>query len=221
MPRPRRRPPVAASSARRAPTGPGSGRSARTGYPAQRVRIVGGQWKRTPLAVPDVPGLRPTPDRVRETLFNWLGQSLEGRACLDPFAGTGALGLEAASRGASRVVMVERDRVAAAAIRSTIERLQADAVELVTGDAFDVLRRLARAGERFDLVLLDPPFGEGLVERALPLVEPLLAPGSRVYVETDAPLAPPPGWRLERAARAGHVHYHLIGRADGHTPRGS
>ena len=221
MPRPRRRPPVAASSARRAPTGPGSGRSARTGYPAQRVRIVGGQWKRTPLAVPDVPGLRPTPDRVRETLFNWLGQSLDSRACLDPFAGTGALGFEAASRGARRVVMVERDRIAAASIRSMIERLQADAVELVTGDAFDVLRRLARAGERFDLVLLDPPFGQGLVEKALPLLEPLLAPGARIYVETDVPLVPPPGWRVERAARAGHVHYHLVGRADGHTPRGS
>lgn len=188
------------------------GRGARAGHPAQRVRIVGGKWKRTPLAVPDVPGLRPTPDRVRETLFNWLGQSLEGRACLDPFAGTGALGLEAASRGARRVVMVERDRAAVAAIRSAIGRLGAEAVELVAGDAFEALRRLARAGERFDLVLLDPPFGQGLVERALPLLAPLLAPGARVYVEADAPLAPAPGWRLERAARAGNVYYHLIGR---------
>lgn len=189
------------------------------GHPAQRVRIVGGKWKRTPLAVPEVAGLRPTPDRVRETLFNWLGQTLDGCACLDPFAGTGALGLEAASRGARRVVMVERDRVAAAAIRAAIDRLGADAVELLAGDAFEAMRRLARAGERFDLVLLDPPFGEGLVEQALPLLGPLLAAGARVYVETDAPFAPPPGWRIERAARAGNVYYHLIGR--GHTPGGS
>jgi len=185
------------------------------------VRIVGGKWKRTPLAVPDVPGLRPTPDRVRETLFNWLGQSLDGRACLDPFAGTGALGLEAASRGARRVVMIERDRVACAAISAAIGRLGAEAVELVAGDAFEALRRLARSGERFDLVLLDPPFGQGLVEQALPLLEPLLAPGARVYVEVDAPLEPPPGWRLERAARAGNVYYHLVGRDDQHTPGGS
>jgi len=155
------------------------------GKGAHRVRIVGGQWKRTPLAVPDVPGLRPTPDRVRETLFNWLGQSLEGRACLDPFAGSGVLGLEAASRGARRVVMVERDRTAVAAIRAAIERLHADVVELVAGDAFETLRRLGRAGERFDLVFLDPPFGQGLLEQALPLVGPLLAPGARVYVEAD------------------------------------
>lgn len=196
-------------------------RGARAGHPAHRVRIVGGKWKRTPLPVPDVPGLRPTPDRVRETLFNWLGQSLDGRSCLDPFAGTGALGLEAASRGARRVVMVERDRVAVAAIGEALGRLGAEAVELVAGDAFEVLRRLARAGERFDLVLLDPPFGQGLVEQALPLLAPLLAPGARVYVEVDAPLEPPPGWRLERAARAGNVYYHLIGRDDQHTPGGS
>ncbi|MCO5106936.1 MAG: 16S rRNA (guanine(966)-N(2))-methyltransferase RsmD [Burkholderiaceae bacterium] len=164
--------------------------------------------------MPGVPGLRPTPDRVRETLFNWLGQSLEGRACLDPFAGSGALGLEAASRGARRVVMVERDRDAVAAIRAAVARLDAAAVELVAGDAFDALRRLARAGERFDLVLLDPPFGQGLVEQALPLVAPLLAPGAQVYVETGASFAPPPGWRLVRSGRAGNVHYHLVGRDD-------
>ncbi|MBX3614776.1 MAG: RsmD family RNA methyltransferase, partial [Burkholderiaceae bacterium] len=100
----RRAAPPAPSGAGRPGSGKAVGRGAGKG--AHRVRIVGGQWKRTPLAVPDVPGLRPTPDRVRETLFNWLGQSLEGRACLDPFAGSGALGLEAASRGARRVVMV-------------------------------------------------------------------------------------------------------------------
>ncbi len=184
-------------------------RPAARGAP-HRVRIVGGAWKRTPLVVPDVPGLRPTPDRVRETLFNWLGQSLEGRACLDPFAGSGALGLEAASRGARRVVMVERDRTALAAIRAAVERLRATQVELVAGDAFDAIARLARAGERFDLVLLDPPFGQGLAERVLPLLPALLAPGARVYVETGTRFDPPAGWRVERAQRAGNVHYHLV-----------
>src|SRR5690606_14962495 len=143
-----------------------------------------GAWKRTPLPVPDVPGLRPTPDRVRETLFNWLGQALDGQACLDPFAGSGALGLEAASRGARRVVVGARHRTALAARRAAVERLRATQVELMAGDAFEALHRLARAGERFELVLLDPPFGEGLVERALPLLPALLAPGARVYVET-------------------------------------
>lgn len=179
-----------------------------------RVRIVGGLWKRTPLVVPDVAGLRPTPDRVRETLFNWLGQTLDGRFCLDPFAGSGALGLEAASRGARRVVLVERDRSALAAIRGAIDRLRATQVELVEGDAFDAIARLAREGRRFDLVLLDPPYGEGLVERTLPLLPPLLAPGARVYVEAGAPFAAPAGWRIERADRAGNVHYHLVRRDD-------
>ena len=111
--------------------------------------------------------------------------------------------------------MVERDRTAVAAIRAAIDRLRAGGVELVTSDAFEALRRLARAGERFDLVFLDPPFGHGLVEQALALVAPLLAPGAWVYVEAGEPFAPPPGWRLERGDRAGNVHYHLIVRDDG------
>ena len=124
--------------------------SAAAGARSHRLRIVGGQWKRTPIAVPDVAGLRPTPDRVRETLFNWLGQKLGARRCLDLFAGTGALGFEAASRGAEQVVLVERDRRAAAAIAATIERLRAPGVRLVVGDAFDALNRLAQSGEAFD-----------------------------------------------------------------------
>ncbi|MFP5405697.1 MAG: RsmD family RNA methyltransferase, partial [Gammaproteobacteria bacterium] len=120
---------------------------------SHKVRIVGGAWKRTPLTVPDVPGLRPTPDRVRETLFNWLGQSLDGLRCLDAFAGSGSLGLEAASRGAARVVMIERDRIALAGIRRAIERLGAQQVELLSGDAIAAFDRLVRAGERFDLVI--------------------------------------------------------------------
>jgi 16S rRNA (guanine(966)-N(2))-methyltransferase RsmD len=176
-----------------------------------RVRIVGGDWKRTPLKVPDVAGLRPTPDRVRETLFNWLGQSLAGLRCLDAFAGTGALGLEAASRGAARVVLVERDKLALAGLRELLARLDTGGrVELVAADVFAEGERRARAGERFDLLFLDPPFGAGLAGPALARLAPLLAPGGRVYVESEAALAPPPGFEPLRSGRAGQVHYHLF-----------
>ena len=182
------------------------------------VRIVAGQWRGTRLPVADAAGLRPTPDRVRETLFNWLGQSLEGRRCLDAFAGTGALGLEAASRGAARVLMIERDRVAARAIADTVTRLGASGrVELVVADAFTEVDRRARAGEQFDLVFLDPPFGGGLALRMLERLsgeaQGLPAPGALGYVEDDAPMPPPPGFELLRADRAGHVHYHLFSTA--------
>ena len=184
-----------------------------------RVRIVGGAWKRTPLRVPDLPGLRPTPDRVRETLFNWLGQTLDGLRCLDAFAGSGALGLEAASRGAARVLMIERDRTALAAIRDTVNRLGAgDRVELAGGDAFVEFGRRAAAGERFDLVFLDPPFATGFAEKALARLAPLLAPGARVYVESETSVAPPPGFELARAGRAGQVHYHLFVMANEAAP---
>jgi 16S rRNA (guanine(966)-N(2))-methyltransferase RsmD len=176
------------------------------------VRIVGGRWKRTPIDVADVAGLRPTPDRVRETLFNWLGQRLDGWRCLDLFAGTGALGFEAASRGAERVMLVERDRQARAAIAATIERLDARALQLVGQDAFEALQHLARAGERFDLVFVDPPFGEKLHARVIDALPPVLAPDAFVYVECGDRLEPPPGWRIVREGRAGHVRYHLMTR---------
>ncbi len=187
--------------------------SAAPGNSAHRLRIVGGQWKRTPIHVPDVAGLRPTPDRVRETLFNWLGQRLDGLHCLDLFAGTGALGFEAASRGAARVVFVERDRRACAAIAATIERLGGRQLELVAGDAFDALHRLAQSGQRFDVVFVDPPFGETLHARAIEALPPVLAPAALVYVESGERLEAPPGWRVEREGRAGQVRYHLLSRA--------
>ena len=184
------------------------------GTPPAKVRIVGGDWKRTPLPVVDAPGLRPTPDRVRETLFNWLGQHLDGWRCLDLYAGTGALGFEAASRGAARVVCVERDARAAAALRATKDRLKADAVEVVQGDA---QAWLAHAADRFDIVFLDPPFGTGELERVLARAAAVLAPGGVLYVESDRPLdpaAPPlsgvPGLTVHRADKAGQVHYHLL-----------
>ena len=185
---------------------------------AHTVRIVGGRWKRTPLPVPEVEGLRPTPDRVRETLFNWLGQELAGRTCLDLFAGTGALGLEAASRGAAAVWLVESDRRAARAIAGVLERLDASAaVRLVAGDALAALAKARESGTRFDLVFLDPPFGRGWLDRVLPALSGVLARGARVYVESDARLAQAdvdrmlgPGWEILRADRAGQVFYHLL-----------
>ncbi len=165
--------------------------------------------------MPDVPGLRPTPDRVRETLFNWLGQRLDGWRCLDVFAGTGALGFEAASRGAARVVMIENDRRAQAAIARSIERLGAgDRMRLLGGDLFELLPRLQTEGEQFDLLLLDPPFGQGLPAAALPRLAPLLVPDALIYVEAEAPFSPPAGFLMLRADRAGQVHYHLLRRDD-------
>lgn len=186
-----------------------------------KVRIVGGAWKRTPLAVADLPGLRPTPDRVRETLFNWLGAHLDGWRCADLFAGTGALGFEAASRGAAEVIMVEREPRALALLRQAQARLSADAVHVTAGDALSVVQRLAaaRAGT-FDAVFLDPPFEQDWIARAAPLAARLLAPGGFLYLEAErAPDAALLAVLAERgvgpwrAGRAGQVHYHLLRHA--------
>ena len=128
------------------------------------IRIIGGQWKRSKLPVPDLPGLRPTPDRIRETLFNWLGQTLAGWRVLDAFAGSGALGFEAASRGADAVVMVEREAALVDGLRASQRRLQATAITLHRANA---LTWMAACQERFDLIFLDPPFADDLFDRAL------------------------------------------------------
>jgi 16S rRNA (guanine(966)-N(2))-methyltransferase RsmD len=179
--------------------------------PPHEVRIIGGAWKRTKLPVADRPGLRPTPDRVRETLFNWLGRDLTGWRCLDAFAGSGALGFEAASRGAAEVLLLERDAALAQSLRQSAQRLHAAQLRI---ECTDALRWMAEASPAsFDLVLLDPPFDGGLGAPALAAALPLVAPGGRVYVEADAPLAgPPPGWRVLRELRAGAVHAHLLAR---------
>jgi 16S rRNA (guanine966-N2)-methyltransferase len=186
--------------------------------PPHEVRIIGGQWKRSKLPVADKPGLRPTPDRVRETLFNWLGQDLSGWRCLDAFAGSGALGFEAASRGAAEVVLVERDAELAASLQATKQRLKADALRVERADAIAWLAR-AQAGS-FDLVLIDPPFDSLLVAQALPLASRLLPAHGLIYLESRLALpAPPEGWALHRQGRAGAVHFHLLRRAsDGYTP---
>ena len=187
------------------------------------MRIIGGQWKRTPIAVLDLPGLRPTPDRVRETLFNWLGQDLSGWRCLDLYAGSGALGFEAASRGAAQVTLIEREPRAVAALKDLKSRLNAESVEIVQADARAWLS--ARRGA-YDLVFLDPPFASGELARILPSLAAVLAPGAALYIEAAEslrPQAPPldaiPGLTLHRSDSAGQVHYHLL--IDSNRPAGA
>jgi 16S rRNA (guanine966-N2)-methyltransferase len=169
------------------------------------------------LPVPDVPGLRPTPDRVRETLFNWLGQDLSGWRVLDAFAGSGALGLEAASRGAAAVLLIEADARIAKGLQQTVLRLGGGAtVQVLRADALPWMARAAAAG--FELVLLDPPFGAGLSAAALAAAAPLVVPGGFVYLEDagDAALAEPPAGAAllpHRSLRAGAVRATLWRRA--------
>jgi len=168
---------------------------------------MGGELRSRLVAFPDRLGLRPTPDRVRETLFNWLGQDLTGKTCLDLFAGSGVLGFEAASRGASLVVMVERDADAATALAENARALRTDRVQLQRADALEFLAKDTRA---FDVVFLDPPYAWPGREGLLPRVAPHLRPGGLVYLEASAPLHPPPGWESWRQDKAGAVHYQLL-----------
>ncbi|WP_293431950.1 16S rRNA (guanine(966)-N(2))-methyltransferase RsmD [Piscinibacter sp.] len=178
----------------------------------REVRIIGGQWKRSKLPVADKPGLRPTPDRVRETLFNWLGGELDGWRVLDAFAGSGALGFEAASRGAAEVLLLERDRALAASLNQSRERLKADTLRVQCADA---LAWMAACVPRcFELVFLDPPFDAGLFDKALAAAARVAVPDGFVYLEADreftaAELAPL-GLVVHRHLRAGQVHAHLL-----------
>ena len=174
------------------------------------IRIIAGEYRGRRIKVASRPGLRPTPDRVRETLFNWLGQWLDGLSCLDLFAGSGALGFEAASRGAARVVMVESDRAAFSALEAARDRIGARAVELVRSDANEYL---AHSRDRFDVVFLDPPFRQNALPAVLEQLVPRLADKARVYIESAAPAAPAaPGerWRELKRGRAGQVSYQLF-----------
>lgn len=193
----------------------------------QQVRIIGGQWKRTPLAVLAADGLRPTPDRVRETAFNWINHLLDGDwarlHCLDLFAGSGALGFEAASRGAAQVTMVEENAAAVRQLHVVKDKLGAQQVSIVRGDALRLAQGWggratdsAAPGARFDLIFVDPPYRQQWLEKVLPLCAPLLAENGLVYVEAEADLAAdeaPPwlaDWEIVRADRAGMVFYHLL-----------
>lgn len=184
---------------------------------AQEVRIIGGQWKRTPLPVPVAAGLRPTSARVRETLFNWLGPALSGWRVLDAFAGSGALGLEAASRGAS-AVLLERDPTLATSLRAVVQRLKAAQVQVQQAEALAWMARAADApnAEPFDLVFLDPPFDEALFQPALAAAVRCVAPGGWIYAEAPHALSSDPalGLRCHRQSRAGAVHFHLFQRVD-------
>lgn len=186
------------------------------------VRIIGGRWRRSRLPVVDVAGLRPTADRVRETLFNWLGQDLTARRCVDAFAGSGALGFEAASRGAAEVVLIERAPIALAALRDNAQRLGAQMVRIVAGDALAALAALPAAV--WDVVFLDPPFddalrGKRLYTAALREAARLLRPEGLVYLEAPRPWGAEElaaqGWHLHRHLKAGAVHAHLLRLASG------
>lgn len=196
-------------------------RKAATGRTAHQVRIIGGQWKRTPLPVLDAEGLRPTPDRVRETVFNWINHLIDGAwgriTCLDVFAGTGVLGFEAASRGAAQVVMVETHTPAIRQLEATKEKLHAEPVRIVRGDAISTMQSLQRnSAAQFDLIFLDPPYHQDWLARSLPLCATLLRPGGVVYAESEVPLltdTPPSwleAWEIVRADSAGMVFYHLL-----------
>jgi 16S rRNA (guanine(966)-N(2))-methyltransferase RsmD len=172
-----------------------------------RVRIIGGQWRSRVLRFPDVPGLRPTPDRVRETVFNWLGQDLTGKDCLDLFAGSGVLGFEAASRNARRVVMVERDAHAWRALEDNLKLLGPAPVRLVRADALEFVRSDSAV---YDVVFLDPPYAMGERDLLLARVRARLAPGALVYVESPQAMRLAAGWEALRSARAGAVHFQLL-----------
>lgn len=177
--------------------------------PSNSVRIIGGTWRRRQLHFPDVPGLRPTSDRVRETVFNWLGQTLHGQVCLDAFAGSGALGFEALSRGAVRVVFVESDRRAFAALRENARLLGAANASLLQGDAIEFL---GRDTGHYDVVFLDPPFSNGVSDELLELAGRRLNPGGLVYLESDRSFGQSAVWQVRREARAGRVKFHLLER---------
>lgn len=200
---------------------------------AHQVRIIGGLWKRTPLPVLAAEGLRPTPDRVRETVFNWLAHLLTGSqaegnwgqvACLDLFAGSGALGFEAASRGAGQVLMVEAHTPAVRQLEATKAKLNASQVEVLRADALAAAQKLVAAGRRYDLIFLDPPYHQQWLPKILPLCAVLLQEGGLLYLEAEeslengawsedpAALAWLAGWQVIRADHAGSVFYHLLQR---------
>jgi len=182
-----------------------------------KLRIIGGEWRSRQLPVLDLPGLRPTTDRVRETLFNWLQNDVRGARCLDLFAGSGALGFEAASRGAANVVLLELQAAAADQLAANIQLLQAESLQLIRANALGWL--VQYQGEAFDLVFLDPPFASDLLEPAIRCLhqQQLLSSDACVYIECDArqPLPElPPGWQLTKQKKASQVSYYLIRLSD-------
>ncbi len=185
----------------------------------EKIRIIGGQWKRSKLPVLNAPGLRPTPERVRETLFNWLGPSLDGWRCLDAFAGSGALGFEAASRGAAQVTLLERNPRLAGNLHATKERLHADGLRIEVTDALLWMKRCAP--QSFELVFVDPPFDAKLFEPAMQHAAQVVVSGGFIYLEADQGFHEKSfehlGLKRHRQGRAGQVHYHLFQRCEALT----
>jgi 16S rRNA (guanine966-N2)-methyltransferase len=191
---------------------------------SNQVRIIGGLWKRTPLPVLTAQGLRPTPDRVRETVFNWINHQRDANwadaQVLDLFAGSGALGFEAASRGAQSVTMVDAATPVVRQLDEIKTRLKAENVQIMRGDALVVAQSAAARGQKYDLIFLDPPYQQEFLERSLPLCVRLLKEGGLVYAESGAPLEWPAGetpdwmagWEVIRADKAGMVFFHLLKR---------
>lgn len=176
----------------------------------EEFRIIAGQWRRRRLHFPPLPGIRPSPDRVRETLFNWLRDRVEGASCIDLFAGSGALGLEALSRGAACVTFIDKERPAIEAIRRHLDSLKAQGGTAVQAEA---LSWLAGTPAPVDLVFLDPPFDADLVPATcMRLAQGWLKPGAWVYIEHASDHAPelPPGWQPLKASRAGRVGFQLV-----------
>ena len=183
----------------------------KSAQPNNCVRIIAGNWRGRKLAFPAVAGLRPTPDRVRETLFNWLDPEIRGRRCLDLYAGSGALGIEAASRGAVEVVLVEKHPRIAMNLREQLQRLDARQVQVVEADVADYL---AGTSPPFDIVFLDPPFHEGRLQACMEALKAgdWLSKEAWVYIEAEHGFKPelPEHWRLHRSKQAGQVDYHLL-----------
>jgi 16S rRNA (guanine966-N2)-methyltransferase len=187
----------------------------------RQVRIIGGDWKRTPLPIPEIEGLRPTPDRVRETVFNWLEHLKSANwsqlSCLDLFAGSGALGFEAMSRGASRAVLVESHPAAIAQLRANQLKLKATQMTILAGDAHNLL---ATMKDQFDLIFLDPPYQLNILPSMLALSKARLAVGGLVYAEHAQAISHETfpdgllGWEIIRSGKAGAVHYALLSVAN-------
>ena len=173
-----------------------------------KVRIGGGTLRSRIITFPDAQGLRPTPDRVRETLFNWLGQTLYGKNCLDLFAGSGALGFEAASRGAERVVMVEKNAQVFRALKDNLSKLECANIALRHQDGLEFI---SRDTQRYDVIFLDPPFQSDYLSKLLEILPQHLSEQGVVYVESGAEFAVPERWQIVKSGRAGQVWYQLIG----------
>jgi len=172
-----------------------------------KIRVIGGKWRGRVISFPRNIALRPTPNRVRETVFNWLGQDMSGKVCLDLFAGSGAMGIEAASRGSEHVVMVESDRKAYTALQSSLQKFRTDQIEL---QMIDALKFITSDQRLFDVIFLDPPYQSGLLSKVLNLLPSHLKQDGWIYLEAGNSFEPDEDWSIWRDSQAGRVHFQLL-----------